>query len=250
VSSRIWTLFVGGAVLATALVATAKTQLPAKFTKPPYSLMSLSVGYPNAGWQVRGVRLRPRRYLKVKKSSRKNVYAHPALIKMLYRCSRDISRAAKGSVLVLGDLSKKGGGKLGGHGSHQSGRDADVSFFMKKRNGKYVTPKRFQAFGGDGKAKDGSGLIFDDWRNWLLVQCWLRDQRAGLSHIFVSAPLRQRLLDFARRRKPFRKYVPKAASLLKQPEDSSAHDDHFHLRISCPKRQKEICYEHPRQRKK
>lgn len=220
--------------------------LPAKFKKPPYSIMSLSVGHPNAGRQLRAKRLKPRGYLKIKKGSASAAWGHPALVKMLYRAARDISRATKGSVMVVGDLSKKGGGPLAGHGSHQSGRDADLAFYVTNAKGKPIVPKRFVAFGADGKAKDRSGLRFDDWRNWLLVQSWLRDHRAGISHIFVSRPLRRRLLDFARSRPAFRKYLPEAERLLKQPEDSSAHDDHFHVRISCPKRQEEICREHPR----
>lgn len=220
--------------------------LPKKFRKAPYSLMSLSIGHPNAGRQVRAKRLKTRPYLKIKQGSSGVAWGHPALVKMLYRTARDIARSAKGSVLLVGDLSGKHGGPLPGHASHQSGRDADVAFYVKSKQGKPVRQERFVAFGGDGKAKDGSGLQFDDWRNWLLVQCWLKDHRAGISHIFVSRALRKRLLDFARGRPAFRKLVPEAERLLKQPEDSTAHDDHFHVRISCPKKQEEICREHPR----
>ncbi len=102
------------------------------------------------------------------------------------------------------------------------------------------------AFNGDGKAKDGSGLVFDDRRNWLLVQNWLKDHRAGLSHIFVSRPLRKRLLDYARNHKRYKKYVKEAMVLMKEPKNADAHDDHFHLRISCPKKQEAICHEEPK----
>jgi hypothetical protein len=62
----------------------------------------------------------------------------------------------------------------------------------------------------------------------------------------VSAPLRARLLRYGQSRSAFKKYVSEVAALLKQPEESSAHDDHFHVRISCPKRQSEICQEESR----
>ena len=218
-------------------------KLPAKFQKSPFHLMSLSVGHPNRGWQVRAKKLRRLPYLRIKKGSEKNVYGHPALVLMLRRTARQIARIAPGSKMLVGDLSTKGGGPLAGHRSHQSGRDADVGFYVKTKHGKKVTPKRFTAFGGDGVAKDGSGVVFDDGRNWLLVQAWLRDNRAGISHIFVSRPLRKRLLAYAAKKKRFRKFVKDAAVLLKQPERASAHDDHFHVRISCPKRQSEICHE-------
>jgi len=221
-------------------------KLPDKYKKPPYSLMTLSVGFPNHGRLIRGIRLKPQPYLKIKPDSQKDNFGHPALVKMLKRTARDIAKAVPGSVMVVGDLSRQGGGKLAGHGSHQSGRDADVGFYIKDSKGKRVVPKRFIAFGADGKAKDFSGLRFDDWRNWLLVQSMLRDHRAGLSQIYISYKLRKRLLDFARAREDLRKYVPQAEKLLAQPLDSSPHDDHFHIRITCPKKQEEICREHSR----
>ena len=70
-----------------------------------------------------------------------------------------------------------------------------------------------RGFDAAGRATDGSGLVFDDWRNWLLVECWARDARAGLSHVFVARTLRQRLLKYARGRKDFARYVDRAAAL-------------------------------------
>ena len=115
------------------------------------------------------------------------------------------------------------------------------------RKGKPVTLKRFVTFDGEGKATDGSGLRFDDWRNWLLVQSWLKDHRADIMHVFVSRPLRRRLLRYAAAHPAFKKHHLEAASFLREPSDSSAHDDHFHVRIGCPKRQADICIAHPKQ---
>ena len=220
--------------------------LPKKFRGSPYSLMSLSVGYPNGGWQVRAKKLRRASYLRIKTSSRSNGYGHPALVLMLRRSAREIARAAPGSILIVGDLSRRDGGPLSGHRSHQSGRDADVAFFMRDASGRMVAPDGLVAFDGNGKAKDGSGMVFDDRRNWLLVQSWVRDRRAGLSHIFVSQPLRARLLAYGQRTAEFRQYVGEVAVLLKQPENASPHDDHFHVRIACPRRQEGLCHENPR----
>jgi penicillin-insensitive murein endopeptidase len=71
----------------------------------------------------------------------------------------------------------------------------------------------------------------------------VRDKRAGLSHIFISRPLRQRLINYAMNQAAFSKYVPEVSALLKQPEDAEPHDDHFHVRVSCPEGQNEICHE-------
>jgi penicillin-insensitive murein endopeptidase len=92
-----------------------------------------------------------------------------------------------------------------------------------------------------GRARSGSGQLFDDYRNWLLVQLWMKDTRAKIMYVFVASHLRQRLLDFARARPAFAKYVERASTFLRQPSNPSAHDDHFHVRIACPDRQRALC---------
>jgi penicillin-insensitive murein DD-endopeptidase len=229
------------ALSTSAVRAEVPRELPEKFRRLPYSIMSLTVGHPNDGYQLRAKKLTSTRELKARASSRERAYGHPALVLMLRRSARDVAKAAPGSVLFVGDLSAKRGGPISGHRSHQSGRDADVGFYQTNLEGKSIPTTELIAFDGDGKAKDGSPVLFDDLRNWLLVESWVRDRRAGLSHIFVSDPLRARLLRFAASIPKFQKYVTPAAALLKQPENGEPHDDHFHVRIECPKDQLAIC---------
>ncbi len=221
--------------------------LPAKFKKAPFSLMSLSVGHPNRGSQIRAKRLRESDFLEIKRGSGAHSYGHPSLVLMLDRSARQVAQASRPRVkMLVGDLSARGGGPLAGHASHQSGRDADVGFYVTDARGRPKLLDHFVAFDRAGRAKDKSGLVFDDHRNWLLVQAWMKDDRAGISHVFVSAPLRQRLLQHAESSPKLRKYVERAAAFLKQPEDAAAHDDHFHVRIRCPDGQAEICSEQSR----
>jgi penicillin-insensitive murein endopeptidase len=219
-------------------------ELPAKFSKAPFALMSLSVGRPNRGFQVRAKRLRESDFLEIKKGSGARSYGHPSLVLMLDRSARQVAQASRPRMkMLVGDLSREQGGPLDGHASHQSGRDADVGFYVTDAQGRPKLLDHFVRFDGQGRAKDGSGLVFDDHRNWLLVQAWLKDDRAGISHVFVSAPLRRRLLEHAERSPALRKYAPRAAVFLKQPEDAAPHDDHFHVRVSCPNGQDELCVE-------
>lgn len=224
--------------------ARSDDDLPKAFQKSPYSLMSLSVGSPAGGWQLRAKKLRPTQHLFIKDGHRNAVYGHPALVLMLHRTAQQMAREARGAVLVVGDLSAEFGGPLPGHHSHQSGRDADVGFFVTDAQGHPQRLDHFVAFDGSGRAKDGSGLEFDDYRNWLMVQMWLKDARAEVKYVFVSRPLRLRLLSFAKARPAFAGYAKNAATLLRQPSNSTAHDDHFHVRIACPKRQEGLCKEH------
>lgn len=225
-------------------------ELPDKYRKSPYALMSLSVGLPNAGWQLRAKKLSSSPQLWIQNKSIPYTYGHPSLVLMLHRTSKQIARQSPGSVLLVGDLSREFGGPLAGHKSHQSGRDADVGFFVTDARGRAQNSRRLLAFDAAGRARDGSGLRFDDYRNWLLVQLWLKDDRAELEHVFVASHLRQRLLDFARARPAFRRYVDGAAQFLRQPTNGLPHDDHFHVRIACPDRQAELCADHRQARKR
>ena len=223
--------------------------LPAPYRRSPFALMSLSVGLPNAGWQIRAKQLKKSPSLWIQDKSVPYSYGHPALVLMLNRTAKQIAKQNPGSVLLVGDLSREYGGPLAGHRSHQSGRDADVGFFVTDAKGHPVNSQQLRTFDKDGRARDGSGLRFDDYRNWLLVQLWLKDSRADIEHVFVASHLRRRLLDFARARPAFSKYADDAAAFLHQPSQGLPHDDHFHIRIACPDRQRELCGAPPADRR-
>jgi penicillin-insensitive murein endopeptidase len=219
----------------------SNAELPEQYRKSPYAMMSLSVGQPANGWQIRAKKLRPSPDLWIQDKSVDYSYGHPALVLMLNRTAKQIARQSPGSVLLCGDLSREFGGPLTGHRSHQSGRDADVGFFVIGPDGRPQNSKKLLAFDRQGRARDKSGVRFDDYRNWLLVQLWLKDSRANLEYVFVASHLRQRLLDFARSRPAFRRYVADASQFLKQPSKGLPHDDHFHVRIACPDQQSALC---------
>ena len=237
------TLSLGTVLAALAPSARAGTgrDLPTRYQGAPFSLMSLTVGYPNAGFQLRAKKLKSSEALKVKDNSRDNIYAHPALVLMLERSAREVARFDKGSLMVVGDLSRRDGGPLAGHVSHQSGRDADVGFYLRDAAGHPVVREHFTPFEANGKARFEAGVYFDDYRNWLLLRSWVTDNRAGLVHIFVSAGLRWRLIEYGRKDPRFARYVDDVALLLKQPAGRSPHDDHFHVRIACPDNLGELC---------
>jgi penicillin-insensitive murein endopeptidase len=232
----------GFLILAPIAAAWTRRELPKRFQTAPFSLMSLTVGYPNEGYQLRARKLKDNAVLRIKDSSRDNSYAHPALVLMLERSAREVAKAAPGSVMTVGDLSSEGGGPLAGHVSHQSGRDADVGFFMKEASGKPALREHFTPFDPNGRARYEAGLFFDDYRNWVLLRAWVTDKRTAPVHIFVSQGLRARLLEFGRKDPNFSRYVDELAVLLKQPEGRSPHDDHFHVRIACPDNEGELCH--------
>ena len=209
-----------------------------------------SVGSPTDGHLVGGAHLDDTSYVKV--------MAHDApgdvrwglspLVGMIDRAAKAVSKKFPGSVLEVGHLSRSGGGDVGDHASHESGRDADLAFYAKNSEGKQVFSDNMVKFAGDGTASAWPGAHFDDARNWMLVSSIVQDN-ANVTHIFVSTPLRARLLAYAAKIGAPESVRTRAAELMMQPHGSLPHDDHFHVRIGCPAGQRE-CVENPAPKKK
>lgn len=205
---------------------------------------SLSVGSPTDGRLVRGVALTPSEHLLLKSPQAR--WALPHLVGMITRSAERVAAAHPDTAkLAVGDLSARKGGPLPGHASHRSGRDADVGFYYLDESGHSQRPARFLPVRWDGRTADRE-LRFDTARNWSMVQAWLRDPVARPQHIFVADWLRRRLLDHARREGVRLRTIHRAAIVLKQPSSGPVHDDHFHVRIDCPRDQRGICIRHPR----
>jgi len=154
------------------------------------------------------------------------------LRKTLLAAARAVAVAHPRSVLVVGNLSAREGGRIKVSVSHQSGRDADLLFYARStRRDRPVTPGRFVRYGEDGVSSNGR-LRFDVPRNWALVQALLADERP-VQWLFVAAPLRDALLDHARSIGAPPELVAKATLALHEPHGSTSHNDHFHLRLHC-----------------
>jgi penicillin-insensitive murein DD-endopeptidase len=199
---------------------------------------TLCEGRPNSG-VLRGARQLPTRpYLRIKAGSESRVWGHPLLLHLISRGARAAALAAPGSVALVGDLSAPTGGPLSGHASHQAGRDADVAFFVSNASGRPVVLEAFEAFDVSGRSLEHADHVFDAYRNWLLLREWLSELRVVVTHIFVSAELRQLLLEYGRQNPEFSRYVPLAGQIL---HAHPTHADHFHLRIACPTDQGSEC---------
>ncbi len=192
-----------------------------------------SHGSPSEGTLVGGERLDGGPGLRV--VGRSN-WGMPELVGMLRRSAKRVADRHPGAVLTVGDLSRKGGGDIDGHRSHESGRDADVGFYLTQR-GKPFLPPRFAVIAPDGAAERFAGVRFDDARNWALVEAWLTDPETRVLQVFVAAHLRARLLEHARRSGASAALQARAADLLQQPRRGLPHDNHFHVRIACPRGQ-------------
>lgn len=225
-------------VLALASVASPAAAAPkggghARARKGP---LPQSSGAPNRGKLVGAARLRPSRQVEPRPGS--HSWGLPTLVATLKHAADAVASKHKGSVLLVGDLSAAGGGPLSGHKSHQSGRDADVGFFVASSKGRPVRVHHFIAFNGEGKSRTSPAWArFDDARNWTLVEALLEDRPhagAAVHFVFVSNELKARLLAYATKKHVSKDLLARAAAAMLSPEHVDVHDDHFHVRIHCP----------------
>jgi penicillin-insensitive murein endopeptidase len=210
---------------------------------------ALSIGSPNDGALSGGVPLRERAELRLRWPEGPR-WALPGLVELLERASRQVERRFPGSVLLVGDLSREGGGDLAGHASHESGRDADVGFYYTDPSGAAVQTDRLMAVRASGLVREGANLRFDDARNWALVQAVITDPKTVVQRIFVAEVVQRRLLEYAVQHAVDDGLVARARTLMKQPGSGPVHDDHFHVRVACPRNPPHhgagVCIQSPR----
>jgi penicillin-insensitive murein DD-endopeptidase len=195
-----------------------------------------SIGSPTEGRLVGGLHVDEKPYLRV-------IPAYAAgdarwglepLVSMIDRAARAVRRHFPDAVVSIGQLSRPGGGDIDRHRSHESGRDADIGFLLRSASGRPLLPPHFVAFRGDGSSAARPGAYFDDTKNWALVAAMVSDPEAHVTHLFIAAPLRARLLAYAERIGAPAALRMRAAEAMQQPRGALPHDDHFHVRIGCP----------------
>jgi penicillin-insensitive murein endopeptidase len=212
--------------------------------RPAPARVSRSVGYAWDGRLVRGLLVQESKYLRYLPESAPagRFYGTWQLVQLLQRAARRVWSRAPGARLTIGELSGKEGGDIGGHRSHESGRDADVSFYMMQRDHRPHDGFAFSEFDAFGRGLAPHGdLRFDVARNWQLVAKLVDDSDARVQYIFVAHSIRQLLLSEAVRRKADPSVIARAASVLIEPAHGNPHRSHFHVRIYCPLSDRPAC---------
>ncbi|MGZ3456713.1 MAG: penicillin-insensitive murein endopeptidase, partial [Polyangiales bacterium] len=140
-------------------------------------IASKSIGAPNHGVLVGGVHLETSSYIRVVGAYQVGDarWGVRELVEVIERAAREVKKRYPDSVLGVGHLSRKDGGEIDRHHSHESGRDADLAFFLTDVGGKVVQRDRFFAILPNGIAAADSHLRFDDGRNWALVSALVSD---------------------------------------------------------------------------
>jgi penicillin-insensitive murein endopeptidase len=217
-------------------------ELPPEFRRAPWTSRTLSVGAPNDGRLVRGRRLEATAALRLWNGNDVPAYATPQLLRVLARAAGRVRAAHPGSAVVVHALSREEGGPIHGKRSHRSGRDADLVLFARDAKGKPAVAKKLARFGTGGRTPEG--LVFDDARNWALVDALARDH--AVTHLFIASALRVRLLAHARAAKVENARVERVAAVLFADDGDEPLDALLHVRVVCPEGQEAICAAAPR----
>jgi penicillin-insensitive murein endopeptidase len=200
-----------------------------------------SIGAPNNGHLAGAVRLRGNKTLRQREGG--HSWGLPQLVHLLSHAATQVARKHHGAQMLVGDLSGRTGGHLDHHNSHQTGRDADVGFFVTNSKGKPMAVKRFIPFDDAGNARDVQGVRFDEARNWTMVEAMLKDDKANVRYMFISTALRGKLLAYAAKKHVAKDLIERASAVMMSPNDADLHDDHVHVRIACPEAMHDVCIE-------
>lgn len=194
------------------------------YTNVPLS-RSKSVGSPSAGRLIKGQVLpkHPGYVIRRPKAAWGTEETVHHIVGAFQQLKKRFPKAPK---LRVHDLSYKGGGRMFGHRSHQSGRDVDISYFQKSCESG-VCPFR----------RSGPGSI-DAKHNWALLKHWLDDE--VLEAVFIDYKLQKTLYREAKRNGATKaelgrwfQYPRGASGVSGIIRHFPKHADHMHVRFAC-----------------
>lgn len=155
--------------------------------------------------------------------SRNHHWGTPELVAFIERLSRDATRIGwKG--LYVGDMAQPRGGPAEGHASHQTGLDVDIWL---------NPPARLDLTRSDRERISAINVRSADQRsvnaNWTPAhEALLRDaaRDPAVDRIFITPPAKLAMCAHA---------APGDRAWLRKIRPWWGHNDHFHVRLNCPK---------------
>jgi penicillin-insensitive murein endopeptidase len=159
-------------------------------------------------------------------------YGTDRLIHLVESLGRHVATQHPGFVLGVGNLSRRGGGDIPQSQSHNSGRDVDIAFPLRNRRDRPVRPRALTRLGPELRSQDGALRLAPEV-GWTIVRHLLEAPGVDVAWLFCSAPVRDAILKAGAQRQAPPELLASAQVVLRQPSDSSPHDDHFHLRLHC-----------------
>lgn len=204
------------------LLQLTDAEIQARFKKDPASLGPLSVGKPNAGALVNGV--------KMPSDPAKWIVLEPGLAYGTQETVDGISRAIErvhadfgsSQPIPIGHISSKNGGYLPVHKSHQAGRDVDIGYY-------FTTPKQHFV--------TGTKANLDLPRTYALVKAFFAV--ADIEMIFIDTSIQKLLVDHAVAQGEDPAWLDKTFQVRQKPgyapvRHVRGHRNHLHVRFASP----------------
>lgn len=194
--------------------------LEKQVAEDPSGLGSLSLGEPNRGRLLGGVPLQSSPLFEVVAPD--FAFGTHETVAYLERAVRRVHDAHPGTPPIhVGHISRKSGGYVSPHRSHQSGRDVDLGFYYSKNGGWY---------------KRGTADNLDLPRTWTLLRALITD--TDVEMVIVDASIERLLRLYAERIGEDRPWLARVFSGSRErPEIVRhlwGHTTHFHVRFYNP----------------
>ncbi len=201
------------------------TTLRQLIAESPEGLGSLSIGEPDNGALLGGQQLSSGRLWRVRNA--REAWATSETLAYLKAAIEAVEAELPGSVpLLVGDISRRGGGPLNRHRSHQSGRDVDLGWYLKGAEASHF--------------RLASARNLDLPRCWALVRALVT--RTDVEHIFMDAAIQRLIFRYALGRGEDREWLMRVfgspggrSETIVQHEPR--HRDHLHVRFRNPRAQ-------------
>jgi penicillin-insensitive murein endopeptidase len=160
----------------------------------------------------------------VMRLSRQRIYGHPNLIRFIQNLGQTVE-TEHASKLLIGDLGQLHGGRTpSGHRSHQNGLDVDIWFSLSTANA--LTDQERETLSATSMLESSDKIALKEWTSVQEYVLKAAAQLPNVERIFVNPVIKRELCKHTELNN--RAWLQKIRPWWK-------HDDHFHVRLSCPK---------------
>lgn len=194
---------------------------PAEAVTPPSWPHTVSIGTPNRGWLAYGAALAAGEHFTVRDKFR---FGTREAVEAIEQAAAAVhARFPDTPRLHVGDISSKKGGRLKRHLSHQSGRDADIAYYLKAGH-------------DEDNLKRATPSTLDVPRTWTFMAKLLEGDR--VEYIFSDRRLIPRLEKYARASSGLSTErldeIFGSATQAGIVRHLRGHADHLHVRFNAP----------------
>lgn len=160
----------------------------------------------------------------VMRLSRHRIYGHPNLINFIQNLG-EIVATQHSSNLLIGDLGQFNGGRTpSGHRSHQNGLDVDIWFTLSTAS--ILSEQERETLSATSMLSNADKIALKEWTVAHEQVLQTAASMADVERIFVNPVIKRELCKHTE---------PNNRAWLRKIRPWWKHDDHFHVRLSCPK---------------